>query len=87
MYEEFGVAACRFFIRQVCVSDIRGLIVTPFNSELIYWHLVVPLLSIRDAAAPAALWGDHRGLCDRAASAGEPGHNYQILVCHLSSTR
>ena len=64
MYEEFCVAACRFFIRQACVSDIRGLIVTPFNSELIYRHLDVPLLSVGDEA---------RGnLGDHGASATEP---------------
>jgi hypothetical protein len=63
MYEEFGVAARRFFVRQVCVSHIGGLIVIPFNSELIYRHLDVPLLSIRDTAAPAASSGDHRGWC------------------------
>ena len=79
MYEEFGVAACRFFIRQVCVSDIRGLIVTPFNSELIYLHLDVPLLSVGDATARAAIWAT-AWLCDRAAPAGGPGHNYQILA-------
>jgi hypothetical protein len=45
MYEEFGVAARRFFVRQVCVSHIRGLIVISFNSELIYRHLDVPFLS------------------------------------------
>jgi hypothetical protein len=56
MYEEFGVAARRFFVRQACVSHIRGLIVIPFNGELIYWHLDVPLLSVSDAAAPVAVW-------------------------------
>ena len=72
MYEEFCVAACRFFIRQVCVSDIRGLIVTPFNSELIYLHLDVPLLSVR-RNGPRGNLGDRLALrqscsCRRARS-------------------
>ena len=91
MYESFGVAACRFFVRQVRISHIGSLIVIPFNGELIYRHLDVALLSVRDAAAPAAL-GDRRGLCDRAAHdlgrlRGGPGHKYQSLACHQALTR
>ena len=56
MYESFGVAACRFFVRQVRVSHIGSLIIIPFNSELIYRHLDVPLLSLRNAAASIAIW-------------------------------
>ena len=84
MYEEFCVAACRFFIRQACVSDIRGLIVTPFNSELIYRHLDVPLLSVGDAT-PAAIWATTAPL--RQSRQAGPGHNYQILAYHQRSTR
>jgi hypothetical protein len=56
MDEEIGVAACRFFVRQVCVSHIGGLIVIPSNSELIYRHVDMLLLSTRNTAAPAAVW-------------------------------
>ena len=35
MYEQFGVTACRVFIRQVQISHVRGLIVRPFDDELI----------------------------------------------------
>jgi hypothetical protein len=67
MGEEIGVAACRFFVRQVCVSHIGGLIVIPFNGELTYRHVDMLLLSARNTGASGSL-GGYRGRCCKSRS-------------------